>query len=168
MAEQDEQQPDIENELEPLESEPSAPVDPARELLEGWGLRSGRTAGKWTLDVVSLDPHDPAACIDFTHEAGTARVRVKLASAEPSYGQVGPIALSHDVVDDALNVEIGDLLRLLVVWFKQRADTDALAALLQTYVPEPATPPSTEVAEISQSAGSADSTAPGKPPESES
>jgi len=145
MAEEDEQNASAENESEteaPDIYEPPPLDDPARDLLESWGLRPGRGASGWTLEAVSLDPHDPAACIDFSREADTVRVRAKLAGDEPSYGRVGPIVISHDVVDEALNVDVGNLLRLLVVWFKQRADTEALAALLQSLLPEPKEPES--------------------------
>jgi hypothetical protein len=121
-----------ESEQNEIGTEESQPIkeDPVRALLEEWGLRAGRTAGGWKLDEVSLDIHSAAACIDFSREENTVRVRAKPAGEEPCFDTVGAIAISHDSVDESLNQEVGNLLRLLIEWFKQRADNDALAALL--------------------------------------
>lgn len=105
--------------------------DPARSLLEGWGLRPGRTASGWTLARIVLDRDKLAACIDFTRNEDAVRIRIKRTGSEPSFARLGPIDISHDAVDEALDADVGSLLELLVEWFKQRADCDALAALLE-------------------------------------
>jgi hypothetical protein len=68
----------------------------------------------------------------FQRDADELRVVFAPAGEEPRFARVGAIDISHEKVDDALAADVGEVLKILVEWFKQRGDDAALAELLVT------------------------------------